>query len=211
MSSMSLSRHRGVSLIELVVFIVVVGIAMAGIFGAFNVMTAGSIDPQLRKQVLAVAESLLEEVALMPFTYCDPDDANAAIATSSTVGAGGCATTSEDTVINPESQTAPLPVGMETRYGTTIHFDNVSDYNGFSMTGIRDISENLIDGLGTYTATIAVAQASPVLPSVAAADALKITVTVSAAAGTALVGPGRTPVTVTLEGYRTRYAPNSLP
>ncbi len=208
MSNMPRSRQRGVSLVELVVFMVVVGVAMAGIFGAFNVMTASSIDPQLRKQVLAVAESLLEEVELMPFTYCDPDDANAAAATGPAVAAGECATTSEDTVINPENQTAPLPVGLETRYGTTIRFDNVSDYNGFSMTGIRDISNNLVDGLGSYTATIAVAQASPALPGVAAADALKITVSVT---GTGLVGPGRTPVTVTLDGYRTRYAPNSLP
>jgi len=87
--------QRGVSLVELIVFIVVVGVAMAGLFAAFNTMIARSADPQVRKQVLAIAESLMEEIQLMPFTYCDPDDANIYTATSAAVGPTGCAATAE--------------------------------------------------------------------------------------------------------------------
>ncbi len=60
MSATPRSAARGVSLVELIVFIVIVGVAMAGLFAAFNTITAASADPQVRKQVLAIAESLME-------------------------------------------------------------------------------------------------------------------------------------------------------
>jgi MSHA pilin protein MshD len=184
----------GVTLIELVVFIVILGVAMAGLFAAFNTITAASADPQVRKQVLAIAESLMDEVQLMPFTFCDPDDANAATATST----AGCftAANNEDLVIGPE--------GTEDRYGTTTPFDNVSDYNNFSLPtppGIKDINGNVISGLEGYSAAITVSQAGLAsgVDAISAADALKISVTVT--------GPNG--VTTTLEGYRTRYAPTT--
>lgn len=194
---MSTSRHReiGVTLVELIVFIVLVGVAMAGLFAAFNTITAASSAPQVRKQALAIAESLLEEVELMPFTYCDPDDANAATAVNSTVGAGGCATLSENTTIGPEANESRYP-----DFVTTTPFDNVSDYSGFSMTGIKDISGSAIAGLESYSASVTVSRAGTALGLALDEQALQISVTVSA--------PG---VSVTLEGYRTRYAPNTLP
>lgn len=63
--------QRGLTLIELVVFIVVVGIAVAGVLLAMNITTQHSADPMLRKQVLAIAESLLEEILAREYT--DPD------------------------------------------------------------------------------------------------------------------------------------------
>lgn len=183
-------RPRGVSLVELIVFIVIVGVALAGLFAAFNTMTAGSADPQVRKQVLAIAESLMDEVTLMPFTLCDPDDP--AAATAAVVG--DCAT--------PEIMGVE---GGETRYSATAPFDNVSDYHGFSMTGIKPISDGLtnITGLDSYSASITVSEAGLASggDAIAAADALLISITVT----------GPTGVQVTLDGYRTRYAPNTTP
>jgi MSHA pilin protein MshD len=190
----SLRRAAGVTLVELVVFIVIVGVALAGVFAAFNTMTAASADPQVRKQVLAIAESLMDEVALMPFTYCDPDDPAAATASSTaacTAPVGG-----EDAAIGPEAG--------ETRYSAATPFDNVSDYGGFTMSsGIQDITNTTINGLSAYSASVTVAQAGLGAggDAIAAADALRISITVT--------GPGG--VTTTLEGYRTRYAPNTLP
>lgn len=181
-------RERGVSLVELILFILIVSIGIVGILGVLNLTASKSSDPLIRKQVLAVAEALLEEVELMPFTYCDPDDANAATATAVVVGAGGCATTVE--ALGPEPG--------ESRYSTTSPFDNVNDYNGFSMSGIRDLSNTPIAGLAGYTATVSITNGGLGL---AGAEVLQIVVTVT--------GPGNE--SATLNGYRTRYVPNSLP
>ncbi len=181
-------RARGVSLVELIVFIVIVSVGIVGILGVLNFTAAHSADPMIRKQVLAIAESLLEEVELMPFTYCDPDDANAATAQAAVVGATGCAATVE--AIGPEAG--------ETRYSTTAAFDNVNDYDGFGMTGIRDLSNTLVTGLENYSASVSVTAGGLGL---AGADVLLIAVTAN--------GPGNE--SITLHGYRTRHAPNSLP
>jgi MSHA pilin protein MshD len=63
------TRHRqlGISLIELIMFIVIVSVALTGILLVMNVTTTNSADPLVRKQALAVAESLLEEVELQDF------------------------------------------------------------------------------------------------------------------------------------------------
>ena len=195
------SRIRGLSLVELIVFIAVVGVAVTGVLMALDTATRGSADPMIQKQALAIAEAVLEEVQLMPFTYCDPDDANAATATKAALDSSvtppdvGCVTTVE-------------ALGKETgedRYSSTSPFDNVDDYDTFSMTGMTDINGNAISGLGAYTATVAVATQGIASfggnPAIPAAEALRITVTVT--------GPGNT--TVVLDGYRTRYAPNALP
>jgi MSHA pilin protein MshD len=174
-------RQDGLTLIELVMFIVIVSVGIAGILAVLNLTVHRSADPIAPKQALSIAEALMEEVELAPFTYCDPDDANAATATS----AGGCTTQPE--VLGPEA-------------GDARPFDNVSDYNGFTMAGISDLSTGTpVAGLEAYSAAVTVAPTA--LGSVPAGDAVLIQVTVT--------GPGNTQVV--LEGYRTRYAPNAVP
>lgn len=60
-------RQRGLSLIELVIFIVIVSVAIAGVLSVFNVTTQKSADPIVRKQVMLVAEAMLEEVLLKDY------------------------------------------------------------------------------------------------------------------------------------------------
>lgn len=166
-------------------FIVVISAALAGVLQVFMQAASSSADPQIRRQALAVAESLMQEVQLMAFTYCDPDDDQVDVATSS----AKCATLAES--IGPESG--------ETRYRAP-QFDNVNDYNGFTMSGgLLDITGTAIPGLSGYNANISVAAAALGSISAASGDALLITVTVS--------GPGDTQVV--LNGYRSRYAPNA--
>ncbi len=177
-------RAQGLTLIELLLFIAVVGIALAAMLRVFTTATAGSADPAIRRQQLAIAESLLREVQLMPFTWCDPDDPNATTATS----VAGCTT--------PE---ALGPEAGETRYGAAL-MDNVNDYAGFSMDGINDITNTPVAGLAGYKASVSVAAAA--LDNVPATEALKITVTVTA--------PDNKPENaISLQGWRTRYAPNA--
>lgn len=63
---------RGFTLIELLVFIVVVSIGLAGILSVMDTVVKSSADPMVRKQAVAVAESLLEEIMLKD--YSNPPD-----------------------------------------------------------------------------------------------------------------------------------------
>ena len=181
--------QRGISLIELVMFIIIVGIGVAGLLLVFNVTTKASADPIIRKQMLAIAEALMEEVQAKPFTYCDPDDPQATTATSATVGPTGCQATVE--ALGPEG---------ETRVNVATPFDNVNDYGpSLVINPITDVTGTIIGGLGAYSATIAVAGSA--LGGIAAAESLIISVTVT--------GPGSE--SLVLDGYRTRYAPNAVP
>jgi len=142
----------GFTLIELILFIVIVGVGVSGILSVLNITTAHSGDPIVRKQALAVAESLLEEVLAHDFS--DPD-------------------------------------GMEPEASRAL-FDDVDDYAGFSMTGISDITGTAIAGLNAYSASVAVA--GEALGGVAAADSLRVTVTVTSAGES-----------VSLSGFRLHY------
>jgi MSHA pilin protein MshD len=185
-------RQSGVSLVELIVFIVVVSAAAAGVLVAFTSSTRGSADPMILKQALAIAEAVLEEVQLQPFTYCDPDDSLAGTALSAAACSAGGAE-----AIGPELS---APYGPETRTSATKPFDNVNDYNNFSLSGgITDIEGNAISGLNSYSVSVSVA--GQALGTIGTTESLLIGVTVT--------GPGNT--TVVLHGYRTRYAPNALP
>ncbi len=190
----TLHRQRGISLIELIMFIVIVSVALAGILLVMNTVTKSSADPLIHKQALAIAESLLEEVELMPFTLCDPDDGAAA----SAVVAADCGTVAP--VVGAEG---PGTENDVSRYDATFPYDNVSDYAGFGMAAgaLLDITGAAVGPAG-YAVAVAVTEngipAVGAAPAIAAVEALLITVTVT--------GPDSMPVVV--EGIRTRYSPN---
>ena len=62
---------RGFTLIELIFFIVVVSVALAGILKVMDVTVKSSADPMVRKQAIALAESILQEI--LQKAYTDPD------------------------------------------------------------------------------------------------------------------------------------------
>jgi MSHA pilin protein MshD len=66
-----LDSQSGISLVELIMFIVIVSVALAGLLLVMNVTGKGSADPLIHKQSLAIAESLLEEIELQAFTKPD--------------------------------------------------------------------------------------------------------------------------------------------
>jgi MSHA pilin protein MshD len=63
----AISKQRGVSLIELIIFILIVSTALIGILSVMNIVNKNSADPVIHKQALAIAESLLEEIELQDF------------------------------------------------------------------------------------------------------------------------------------------------
>lgn len=72
--STSSPHQSGLTLIELIVFIVVVSIGVVGILSVMNVTVQHSADPMVRKQALALADSIMEEIVLK--AYSDPDGAS---------------------------------------------------------------------------------------------------------------------------------------
>lgn len=185
-------RQSGVTLIELIVFIVIVSIAVVGILGVMSLTTAGSADPQRRKQALMIAESLMEEVQMAKFTFCDPTSPNADIAVS----------TADCAVPENWGNAGGEPAGARP-------FNNVNDYvtaPGTAQatfgagTSVTDASGALFGSPG-YAATVAITPAALYGIGGAGASAdtavLRITVTVTYSGET-----------LVLDGYRTRYAPN---
>ncbi|MGL4317270.1 MAG: type IV pilus modification PilV family protein [Pseudomonas sp.] len=66
-----MKRQAGMTLVELVITIVIVGIAAAALYSAMAAIVGRSADPLLRQQSLAIAEAYMEEILLQPFS--DPD------------------------------------------------------------------------------------------------------------------------------------------
>jgi MSHA pilin protein MshD len=58
--------QRGFSLVEAVLFIVVVSVALVVVLKAFEIANVGSADPVLRRQSLAIAQAMLEEIGYKP-------------------------------------------------------------------------------------------------------------------------------------------------
>ena len=183
---------RGVTLIELLIFIVILGVAATSILSVFGSLTRNSASLLPDKQAQAIAAGLLEEILAQPYTFCDPDAPNARTATAATVAACGGAVEN----LGPEAG--------ETRNGAPA-FDNVNDYHSATpfqvslpnqppATGVTALA-GLPAGY-TYRVTVASAGA---LMGVPANATLRVTVTVTPPGG----NPAR------LDGVRIRYAPRT--
>ena len=66
-------QQRGFTLIEVIIFIVVVSFGLAGILVVSTNAVKSSADPMVRKQAMALVGSILEEI--LQKEYADPDGA----------------------------------------------------------------------------------------------------------------------------------------
>ncbi|RIX46942.1 MAG: prepilin-type N-terminal cleavage/methylation domain-containing protein [Rhodocyclales bacterium GT-UBC] len=173
--------QRGMTLIELIVFIVIVSVGVVGLVSVINPMVRFSAEPMRQKQLMAVAESLLNEIVHQPYTWCDLEDDAALTATSY----ADCA--HPQNTGSGESRTGTGP-------GT--NFDNVADYAGFSMNDFSDAAGNNV--MTGYNVSVTVVPAGVALGVGSDDAALAITVTVT-----------RDGQSFALTGYRFRYAPRS--
>ena len=149
--SMNNQRHQsGFTLIEVIIFIVVVSAGLAGILSVSTTVVKSSADPMARKQTIAIAESLLEEILLKE--YCDPDTL--------------------------DSTTTPPTCGAHTTEASRNLYDDVDDYNGYSTVGgITDVLGSAAPGLSAYNITPAVVVASST--DLTGVTAKKVTVSVT--------------------------------
>jgi len=70
--SMNRANQRGYLLLELVLFILVTSVGLAGILAVMNMTVQSSTDPMIRKQALVLAESILDEVLQKEYADTDP-------------------------------------------------------------------------------------------------------------------------------------------
>ena len=184
---------RGLTLIELIAFIVIVGAGVAGVLSVYQNIAATNADPMVRKQQLAIAESLLLEIEQQAFTYCDQSDANFETAVSGV----GCATAAH----NQDTLGAAGPANGKARD----QYDNVGNYHGLKLNNkVTDLGGNAaVEG---YSAEVTITQvgdnaAFSGLAGITKNDVLRIEVSVT--------GPAAISQPVRLVGYRARYAPHS--
>ena len=111
-------RQRGFSLVELIVFIVVVSIAMVAIIAVFNQSVVNSVDPVLRIQMSELAQSQLDEILARKYDEATPSGSVPACGSAET-GAVPCAGIGLDA---GESLTAEVSL------------DDVDDFHGYSDT-----------------------------------------------------------------------------
>lgn len=131
--------QQGISLVELILFIVIVSIALVALLSVLNITTKGSVDPLIRKQALAIAESLLEEVELQDFSnascgagcagvlanrssFDDVFDYNGINATADVItGIAGLASYSVNiAVVSPASAWGTIPAGDVAQITVTV-------------------------------------------------------------------------------------------
>lgn len=191
---MSIRRQRqsGLTFIELILFIIIVGIAAAAILRTLANTSNTSADPLRRKQALLIAEGLLEEVQLAAFTFCDPSDT-----TENPAAPANCTT----------------PEGVGTEPGNALRpFDNINDYVGslgVPVAAFNNAAGKLVDAAGNelgvsgYAATLTLRAESlngiTSTAAVATQEVLRLTVRVTH-------GPLATDF-VELDTYRTRHSP----
>lgn len=181
-------RLGGFTLIETIVFLLVVGIGVAGLLSAMSTAIRFSADPLPQKQALALAESLMEEITSAGFTFCQPQDPNFLSATN----------TAQCTPALVEK------VGPDTFSGVTEArpFDNVNDYvkaYGVSAAiSATDVSSGIAAPAG-YDARVTISQVG--IAGISATESLLVNVTVT--------GPNNT--RISLDGFRTRHAPRVSP
>jgi MSHA pilin protein MshD len=209
------NRHSqsGATIIELVIFIVIVGIAAATILQVMNLANRASTDPIRRKQAMLIAEAYMEEIQQAQFTVCDPTDANAATATTT----ADCADSNlVERFGHASGAVRPFYhindyVQADYVFGQAVRAFAEPDANGALVD--RDVAGAPLGAalgnvpMSAITTTLTLRSglglggiASPVnANNPADIDALRITITVNYGANESVV----------LDGYRTRYEPRA--
>jgi MSHA pilin protein MshD len=154
-------RQTGYSLLELVVFIVIVGVAVGAISLQFSQNVQHSHEPFLRQRALAVAGAYLDEIMDKRWNENTP------------IG-GGCVDTA-----SPTCTGGPAPTGIGSEEGSRALYDDVDDYNGLSDSPPQDSQGNNMANYGSgFQVDVAVTQPGAAWNGINANDVRRIEVQV---------------------------------
>ncbi len=135
-----LNNSRGFSLIEIVIFIVIVGVAVAGITVQFSQNVAHSADPLLRQKTLALANGIMDEIVRKRWDENSP------------IG-GGCVATGSGSCATGPAVSTPLGADGESR----ADYDDIDDYDAITnQSPPQDPTGTAISAYNGYTLSISV-------------------------------------------------------
>lgn len=166
-----LRQHtEGFSLIETVIFIVIIGIALITITTQFNQNVGHSAEPLLRQRGVTIANSYLDEIVRKRWDENSP------------IG-GGCVATLSATCTATESVSATLGAeGGESRAS----YDDVDDYNGLNDSPPQEATGTPLTDLSGYRITVSVAYPAADWNGISRYDIKVITLTVTSTLGESL-------------------------
>jgi MSHA pilin protein MshD len=181
-----MKRDRGFTLIELVMFIVIVGIAVSGMVALFTTNVGHSHEPLLRQKAISLANFYMDEIIRKKWNHNSP-------------AGGGCVTTGSGMCITAG---APAAVAIGTDGQTRSGFDDIDDYHNLNDSPPADQTGTSLTDFDGYSVTVAVTTGTAWDPLGAAArdveatDILRIQVDVTVAA---------TSETLSLIAYRSNF------
>ncbi len=112
-----LTKQRGVTLIETMVFLVVVGIALGALLRVYQQAVMDSVDPVVRIRALEIAQAQLDEIIARKFDETTPVGG---VPPCNGIGGDPCTGITADT-----------------------DYDDVGDYNGYSDTSDANFLVNV--------------------------------------------------------------------
>lgn len=154
-------RQQGATLVELVMTIVIIGVAVAGVVGAFSLITGRSADPLNQTRAVALAQLYMDEILARHYDE------------SSKVGGGKV----------PAAQVDCASPGADGE--TRADYDDVDDYHDITNAIPEDGESIPLPGYSNFRISIAVACAGNDISEMplANADAKRIDITITDPSG----------------------------
>lgn len=153
-----MKRQSGVTLVELIITIVVLGIAIAGVVGAFAVITGRSADPLNQTRAITLSQLYMDEILTRYYDESTP------------LGGGRVAAADVDcATAGPEGETRPT-------------FDDADDYHGLADAPPKDSSGSDLAGYGGFSVSVSVSCAGNEVAA-ATEDAKRVDVTITDPSG----------------------------
>jgi MSHA pilin protein MshD len=127
-------RQQGATLVELVMTIVIISVAIAGVVGAFSLIVGRSADPLNQSRAVALSQLYMDEILAQKFAEGSPVGGGEVSSSAAGCGAiGADASESRDT------------------------YDDVDDYDELSSASPQNSEEDPLSGYSGFLVSVSVA------------------------------------------------------